>query len=81
MRLGALPGPGALPGAGRCAWPGALCGYAPCVASDRVAGSRDARKPIPAVRMSTMASAMKISPSVMAATLTWFAMAQLSSEP
>ena len=43
------------------------------------AGSREARTRSPAVRTSTMATAMKISPSVMAATLTWFAMAQLTS--
>jgi hypothetical protein len=35
----------------------------------------------PAVRTSTMAGAMKTSPSVIAATVTWFAMAQLTSGP
>ena len=44
------------------------------------AGRWDARMPSPAVRMSTMATAMKISPSVMAAVVTWFVMHQLASE-
>ena len=42
------------------------------------AGKREARAPSPTVRASTMTTAMKISPSVMAASVTLFATAQLT---
>ena len=54
-----------VPGRPLCAAVQALCG------SRARSGSRDERTRSPAVRTSTMAMAMKISPSVMAARLTW----------
>ena len=43
------------------------------------AGSRDARTPSATVRTSSIVMAMKISPSVRAAALTWCAIPQLTS--
>jgi hypothetical protein len=44
-------------------------------------GSREARRPSPAVRTSSIITAMKISPSVIADPVTRFAAAQLPSGP
>ena len=77
------PGPGSpgrgsrRPGGGR---PPGRARY-PRWPTTAASGSREARNQSPAVRTSSMATAMKIRPSVMAAWLTWFAIAQVVIGP